>query len=292
MKSIKLQFDSFIKDVDYRTELTYQYFEKYSSKNYDLKDSIEFIEHLIQAISSKNRPGIAGKLFSAVDARLELINSLNVASICLYKSSIDSLRRAFEIIFIACFFDLKNNNEKEVFKWLESNKRTPSFSNTIDELFKIGNFKKFNDIVKWDIEVKQFYWELSGYTHTKGISKSIYSVNSTKSFNNTPEFNEESLNNIIELFVKVISFIAINFSLANPILLTGLPVFRKYGVNARLGIFESNQSDLLNKILPNSYRKVICEIVSSDVELQQEIKRIRELPDAPSSKKIIDSMKK
>lgn len=49
MKAIKSQFDSFIKDVGYRTELTFQYFEKYSSKNYDLKNSIEFIEYLQSA---------------------------------------------------------------------------------------------------------------------------------------------------------------------------------------------------------------------------------------------------
>lgn len=292
IKSIKIIFDSFLKNIDSRSERTYEYFERYSSDEDDLKDSIEFIEYLTQTISSKNKTGIAGKLFSTVDARLELVNSLNLVSICLYKSSIDSLRRAFEIIFVACFFDLKEGDEKEVFEWLESRERTPFFTQTIYKLFTLGNFKKFNDKVNWDSNVTKLYRELSGYTHTKGISKSIYSINSMKGFNNTPEYNEESLKIVIVLFIKVVNMIAITLALANPILLTGLPVFRKYGNNARLGIFEKYQSDLLKKIISDDYRNIINEIISTDRELQQEITRINELPDDSNYQKLIDSIDK
>lgn len=285
-KNLKSFFTKFTDGSNLRIEETCLYIEKKYHDKATFYDCLAFINHLSSLFSAKSKFGLIAIMISSMDSKMELLNALNLASIGIYKSSFDSLRRALEITLVGLYFDLVKGDEiefedkelkNEILGWYESKVNTPFFKKIKSNLPKKGNFKVVCDKLAWITQIQELYNELSDIAHTKGLENSIMEINKTKKFYNTPEFNEETLKLVLNYFIRTTVMIATSYAIHNPILTYGLPVFEKFGPSMK-GLYEEHQANILLKIIPENIKQIIMEIVKKDNDIQEKIRKIEEMP--------------
>ena len=80
-----------------------------------------------------------------------------------------------------------------------------------------------------------------------------------------PEFSEEALKKALDSFVSTIGYVALLVALSNPVLLFGLPVEEKFGINGPVsGFFEDWQAEHLRALIPEGHRKVLVSLADAD----------------------------
>lgn len=275
----KKKLQAFLKNIDSRVAESIDFIDSKFQNQVEFNYCLDFSNIVLNSIKSTSERGVYIRFFSAMEVKAELENSLNLASICVYKSAFDSLRRALEISVLGCYYELFNDENNEMFDWVYSKIRTPSF----DKMIKIlSNSEGYSPIAKsdinWKSEISNLYWDLSGYLHTRGKDKSIHTINSTdNSFYRSPIFNEQSLIDYLNKYILVVKMIAITTTIANPILLIGLPVHEKFGstIGLNIGLFDERKSEILNNIIPVNYKTVLLKIIQSDESIRNRIDNIK-----------------
>lgn len=220
------------------------------------------------------------------EAEIELQQSLTLAYLGQFKSSVDSLRRALEIVIVAIYFSDDSIPKKATKAWLKSEANTPFFSNSLDTIFSRHRFAMLNQELKWKDRTKQFYWKLSNVSHTKGIENSLLKIQPTSLVANgipAPSFSAAAFNKFSSLFIACIQEIAVYLSCLNPIILVPLPLFEKFGLNPPLsGFFEEAETDSFRRVLPPEYLNFAERCFLSDpdiIAVKDEICNMRDLSD-------------
>ena len=191
-----------------------------------------------------------------------------------YKCSIDHMRRAFELTITAIYFTLDEANVKKARAWMSSNEVTPSFSGTmIKSLIKKNRFREINELHQWSNDVKQHYWILSDYVHVKGMEKGYRNLNigSIIGFpgNRVLPINIDTLDSVLDLFIKTVQHILVSLYLYNPILLVGMPIDEKFGINPPIGgYFNDAQAESMKKLIPEEYKVFFENLINSDEEIK------------------------
>ncbi len=218
------------------------------------------------------------------EAEVELQQSLTLAYLGLFKSAVDSLRRALEIVIIAIYFSDNSIQKKEAKAWLKSEADTPFFSRSLDKIFSRHRFAMLEQELKWKTRTKQFYWKLSNISHTKGIENSLLKIQPTNLVANgipAPSFSAPAFNKFSSLFIACIQEIAVYLSCLNPIILVSLPLFEKFGFNPPLsGFFEEAETDSFRRVLPTEYLNFAERHFLSDpdiIAIKDEICNMRDL---------------
>ncbi len=157
------------------------------------------------------------------------------------------------------------------------------FSRTLEKLMLNERYRSVAGTCSWRTDLQQFYWRLCNIVHVRG-SKASYQVmqptHMTFSDVAMPEFTPTSLMDAIDTLVETIRHVATIIAIHNPILLVGLPMFDKFGLNPPMaGFFEEDQAARLHKLLLPSTVTAIDRLVREDKEVESLTAWVNDKPD-------------
>ncbi|MHC1791269.1 hypothetical protein [Solidesulfovibrio sp.] len=261
---------------------------QYITRKYENAERLEIVNDfinydLIDAAPSDFDSFNKLKLFPWAESSKELEKSLTLIVLSLYKNSLDSMRRALELIIVGSFFILENQTAEEATAWLKSNKKTPQFRKMIKEIIGHQPYTNCESECSLSTYITSLYHKLSDYIHVKGLRKSQREFHpSTHSFDGVESlvFNEKSCKLTLDLVVQTTQTIALICALTTPRLLIGFDLERKFGLNPPLsGFFEERQAERLQKLIPTEYYEFIARLRANDPNLKSLEELFSNLPD-------------
>jgi hypothetical protein len=288
--NIEKTYGRFISGIDDRCNESLNYIDKLYPKREEFYRVNAFSRNLISLITGQSQQGAVIRLFASADSMVELENSLNLALSFQYKSAFDSLRRALEITVLGVYFDLVENDFEKIFNWIHSQVDTPPFSRMVDKISSIKIFIDLNIKFGWKDEIKNYYWKLCDYTHTKGLLKSITELNKTNYFK-SKQINLNALNEFLSDYIETIQNIALIYSTNHPILLVGLPILEKFGFKMSIGLFNDLQATNLKQIIPEKYNEYFDNLLKTSDSIQTQIESINKMPISEDYIKIQEILK-
>ena len=221
--------------------------------------------------------------FPWTEAQHELSVALNQALLGFHRASYDHQRRALELILVGSFFVSERATEAKAKRWMESDDQTPMFTRTLARLAGVGLYAKLDAETGWRKEVQEFYWRLSDIAHVRGELLGLRSIQPSH-FNfggvPVPEYSTEALEKALDSFVTTIGYIAMVVALSNPVLVFGLPITEKCGLNGPIsGFFEQAQAERLRTLIPQRHRDALVALAEADVDVESSKRYFRSLPD-------------
>lgn len=254
--------------IDQTYESSMNYFSKkdLSNEYSDQQYSFELLSDLYTGDVYKMLNGLG---FGAIEASMELSNSLHLTLHGYYRYAYLALRNCLELIVLSTYFvkfqpstdisDYKSiedwwNNSRvnnKYLNWLNSEDSTPFFSKMLDVLIKKDYYQKYNNKFNLVKNVKTLYYELSDFIHIKGKNKSteFFEGNFIFNYSRSNIFSEEKFNYYWELRKKVVRYSALIVLLEFPIGLKGFDLERKFGFNEPTGFVSEGQASLLRFLL-------------------------------------------
>jgi hypothetical protein len=260
-------------------------FIKTEYKNLEqLNLSIDFIEyHQSEAVKADIKQLYTVGYFPATETEMELDHSIKHALIGSYKSAFADLRRALELTLISVYLTSETYDTKKAVEWVMSKSDTPGFSKSLDKLISDGRFKEFNDKYEWKKHLQEFYWLLSDFSHNKGQLKGYRELNKTNFFTagtSAPSINYETLETFCDFYIKTVGEIVVMLALYNPMILVGVPLDEKFGLNGPAsGFFYEGQAELVHKLIPDTYKDYFKEMAENDIEIKSVLEYFNSLPD-------------
>jgi hypothetical protein len=257
--------------------------KKYRNKE-DFYLAIEFMEYAhsdaVKAdIDQLQRVGY----FPATETEMELDHSIKHALIGSYKAAFADLRRALELTVISVYLTSERVKREIAIKWVVSERDTPGFSKSLKELIKQGRFKCINEKTNWKKELQHFYWLLSDYSHNKGQLKGYRELNKTNLFTggtSAPSTNYKTLVAFCDFYSKTVKEIIVLLALYNPMILVGVPLDEKFGLDGPLsGFFYEGQAELVHQLIPEQYKDYFKNLVESDDEIKSVLQYFNSLSD-------------
>ena len=210
--------------------------------------------------------------FPWLEAQHELSVALDQTLMGFHRASHDHQRRSLELILVGTWFVSQQTTDSDARAWMTARAKTPWFSQTLKRLSKEGLHAELEAETGWVNDVQEFYWSLSDICHVRGAPNGVDTVQpSHLSFNGSPvpEYSEEALEKALDSFIVTISYIALLAALSNPVLLFGLPVEEKFGINGPVsGFFEDWQTEHLLALIPERHRKVLVSLAEADDRVQ------------------------
>jgi len=274
----------FIYDIEDRVNDSLNFLKTKYSNISDLNLAIEFIEyHHSDAIKGDIEQMYRVGHYPSTEVEMELDHSIKHALIGSYKAAFSDLRRAIELTLISVFLLSEHSDRKKAVEWFLSKCDTPNFSKSLNKLIQQGHFKDLNNKYEWKKNLQHFYWQLSDYSHNKGKLKGYRELNKTNFFTagtSIPTINYETLESICDFYIKTVGEIIVMLALYNPMILVGVPLDEKFGLNPPIsGFFYEEQAKLVHKLIPNKYKSFFSDLTDNDVEISSIIEYFNSLPD-------------
>lgn len=223
--------------------------------------------------------------FPWTEASRELSAALDVAMLGFHRASIDHQRRGLELVVIAAYLVGKNTAESVGPDWINSISKTPPFTRAIDKFAEESFPRCVGEIHDWSADIKSLYRSLCDIVHIRGRKQSLQAVQPARNFYNgiaTPEFSEVALARTLDSFITVVQHCALVSSLSNPIILYGVPLTEKYGLNPPAsGFLEESDSARLRELLQCRHREALLIAAGQDTQLQEVRSFFDNLPDLP-----------
>lgn len=254
--------------IDERVDLAIVRFQKQHGKGSFYEACHTFVFHdLYDAprsdFNSLRRVGF----FPWLEIQRELGEAINHALLASYKATFDNYRRALELAIAGAYFLQAHISEDDAKRWLRSERETPLMTRALSELVQASRFRHVDAQSSWSSHLKAFYWRLCDIVHVRGEKASFGSIQPSHAHFcdvSLPEFSAQSLDVAVNTFIETTRHIATVVAIENPILLVGLDMFQKFGMNPPLsGFFDLVQSGRLHKL-------VLPEVAPSLRRLQQE----------------------
>lgn len=259
------------------------------------KLSIDFVDyHLSETVKSDMQQLYTVGYFPATEAEMELDHSIKHSLVGSYKSAFADLRRALELTLISVYLTSETYDRKKAVEWVTSKSDTPGFSKSLDKLVKNGRFKDFNDLFNWKKSLQEFYWQLSDFSHNKGELKSYRNLNKTSFYisgTSAQSIDFNTLNIFCDYYIRTVSEIIVMLSLYNPIILVGIPIVEKFGLNGpSSGYFNEGQAELVHQLLPEKYKIYFKTLSEKDLQITSLVEYYNSLPDI-TDEEIIEQKK-
>ncbi|PVY43147.1 hypothetical protein [Pontibacter virosus] len=220
--------------------------------------------------------------FPATEAEMELDYSLKHALIGSYKAAFADLRRAIELTAINVYLTSEHSKREASFEWIMSQRDSPFFSTMIEALTKAGRFKRISDEANWKLNIKQLYWRISDYTHNKGQAKGYRELNKVNSHmlgTFVPNINLQTLSSFLDCYIETVREITAFLALYNPVILVGLPLEEKFGLNGPMsGFYTEQQADIINLLIPEPYRHYFKSLKEMDEEVIGAVESVLSMP--------------
>ena len=221
--------------------------------------------------------------FPWVEASQELDLALTQALLTFYKATYDHLRRAIELVVVGAFFVSSLSREQDAQAWVRSERETPLFSRALAKLLTLSPYRELHQSTDWATTLKKFYWTLSDVVHVRGIEASFGKLQPTKLRSGgvrAPHFDEACLSMALDTFIDCVRHCSTVLAAANPILLVGLPIDEKFGLNPPIsGFYNETQAERLRRLLLPQGREFLDRWISSDPHVQSVHAWFRDRPD-------------
>jgi hypothetical protein len=154
----------------------------------------------------------------------------------------------------------------------------------LSKIIGYENFAKFNKNFEWINKVRKFYESLSNFVHVRGQQMSSAKLGGLFQGEicdiKMPSFSLESLGKFLEDYIFLVREIGVFLVLYNPVLLIGLPLEEKHGLDGPMsGYFEQEQSDNLKLLLPSEYHEFFNNLRDTDLGIQNIKEFYEQLPD-------------
>lgn len=169
---------------------------------------------------------------------------------------------------------------------MTSKEGTPPFSGTmIKSLIRHNRYKENDNQCEWSKDAKQHYWELSDFVHVKGMEKGFRKLNlgsiSGSPGNRVLPINTETLDSTLGIYISTVQHIAVALCLYNPILLLGMPIDEKFGINGPMGgFYNEGQAESIKALIPEKFMQYFDDLIVHDEGIQSISSWFRSQPDA------------
>ena len=284
LSPLELKGEIFVYGIEDRMKASLDYIKTKYKKNDLLNKCIEFISyHHSEAVRADFKQLYTVGYFPATETEMELDYSIKHALIGSYKAAFADLRRALELSLISVYLTSETCETKKAVDWITSQCDTPHFSNSLDKLIKIERYKEFNDKYNWKTNLKNLYWQLSNFSHNKGQLNGYRELHRTRSFigsTSSPSINFETIDKFCDFYIKTVEEIVVILSLYNPIILVGVPLYEKFGLNGPAsGFFYDGQAESVHLLIPENYKKYFKDLAENDNEIKGFQDYFKSLPD-------------
>ena len=267
--SIAVDTIKYIRDNYQHKELLYSCID---FMNYDLIESSRFDFEEIERIWLSPTKETSAELSEAL---YQIINAS-------YKVVYDNLRRALEIMILGCSFAQNNFEATQAQEWLTSERETPQFARAIASLLQDKRVKKLEQETFWITQLTNFYCDLSDIIHVRGeqysrktLQPAMFSYNGI----DAPSLSLKNLHRALDTVILTVQHICTSVAITNPVLLIGLPLEEKYGLDSSMpGIFDWAQSALLRQLLIPDTKIFFEELVKKDEEIISIAKYVKNIP--------------
>lgn len=238
-----------------------------------LEEGLAFAEHnLGEAVSADIESLMRVGYFPWVEAAREFDQAMDLALASHYKAVYDHLRRALELVLVGAFFSSKLTTRAEAVGWTTSNQETPLFTRTLKRVRSLPRFRDLDAATSWGDLLQAFYWKLCDIVHVRGMAASYNSIQ--PSFHMMggkclPAFEAVSLARVLDAFIDSVRHACAIIAGSNPILLVGLPMDEKFGLNGPAsGFFNEYQAERFNRLLPDETKAHFIELARLDPEVR------------------------
>lgn len=273
----------FIHRIEERVNSSLEFIRTKYENYVELKLAINFIEyHLSDTIKADIAQLSKLGYYPAVETEMELDHSIKHALIGSYKSAFADLRRAIELSINFVYLISEQTDKKKAVNWIRSRHNTVAFTKAIKELIKLGRFKEIQTSHDWMKNLQNLYLDLSSYSHNKGILKGYRELNDTNFFSagtSAPSIKYETLKSFCDFYIQTVKEIVAIQSLYNPVILVGVPFDEKFGLEGPMsGLFNEGQAELVNQLIPKSYRTHFDNLIENDKEIKSIVQYFDSLP--------------
>lgn len=260
---------------------------KYIKTNYDQQErlmmNIDFADHIyLDCIKSDINDLMKVGFFPSSEAQMEFDHSLKHALIGSYKAAYSYLRRGLELTLTSVYLVSESIEREKAIKWIRSEDNTPFFSTMVEKLIKDGRFKDLNNQHGWKDDIKELYWRICDFTHVKGQSKGFRELNKTNMFyggTSAQNISLPTLKEFLNNFIDVIENTSTILALYNPIILVGVPLDIKFGLNPPMsGLLYEGQAEIVNRLTPAKYKDFFRLLKTEDGEIKGIIKWFESQP--------------
>jgi len=221
--------------------------------------------------------------FPWIEASAELDLALTHTMLGMHRATYDHQRRGLELVVVGSLFVAETTSATEGSRWMASALETPMFTRAIDRLGALDFYQAFDDDTGWIRHLKRHYWAVCDIIHVKGTACGLREVQpSSLNFNgmSVPEFNGDAVKRSLDFFLDTVGHTAVALALSNPVLLYGLPLDEKFGLNGPLsGFFTDDQTDRLLSLIPDKYADALLVRSASLPEVESVRDWIQSLPD-------------
>lgn len=249
-----------------------------------LDECLAFAEHnLDEAVSADIESLMRVGYFPWVEAAREFDQAMDLALSSHYKGVYDHLRRALELVLVGAFFSSELTTRAEAVEWMTSIRETPLFTKTLKRVRSLARFRDLDAATSWGDMLQAFYWKLCDIVHVRGMAVSYNSIQPSFHIMGgkcLPAFDAVSLSRALNAFIDSVRHACAIIAASNPILLVGLPMDEKFGLNGPAsGFFNDCQAARFNRLLPDETKAHFVELAKVDSEVRAIELDIRSRPD-------------
>lgn len=245
---------------------------------------------LLDFIASDLAEGVRGDLgaldrvwfFPWTEAAAEVEYAFAYAMAGLHRACVDHHRRALELVIVGAYFVADNVDSEAGAAWLSSEKATPLFSRALKALRREDFFSAFDDREKWTDDVTAHYWRLSDTVHVRGREQSLQELQNASLIYAgfpVPNFSVDLLERNLELLMTTCQHMLVALVVANPVLLFGMPLQEKYGINEPIGFFTDDQAKRLRALLSQKLLGSLLDLAERDSRVQSIREHFASMPD-------------
>lgn len=271
----------------YRPELSIEVLnmtEKYFNQNSDKKQLVESLGWIYTAVGGiipqTTENFWSGHFFPFIDSWEELQISFNLVCFGFYKQAFASLRSGLELGLLSVYYNINDDGHIAVQNWLRSRDSTDSNTPPSKAIWKIllsnKNIQRFNDKHNL-VKMHQDLGYLHNYVHSKGAK---YSNRYGKMKSNFQTFEPSMIEKWLESYRDVIKLVTTLHLLKYPLAIIRFDYSAKFGIDIpSFGGLEEHNIKKISELLPVEFIADIEIIAKDDLQTQEVLKEITDLPD-------------
>lgn len=234
-------------------EFTDSYLERNAQQARSIENSFWIVQSLVQLIPVTKDNLFSGNLFPISEAKYELMTSVSLARMGLYKHALIALRQFLELGFLSVSWDSNDLSHQDIQPWLASEIRTPGWEPLVKRLKTIDGVSLYLDSdPEFFDRAKQVFHELGAYVHTRGYKSSSSALYGTANF---PIFNEATFELWSSKLREVVRAVLAVHLMKYPVGMLETPLSNKYGLNSIAGgLVEPHQAQRFAAYLDEDVR--------------------------------------
>lgn len=257
-------------------ELTHSYLEDNQGIVKKINEVLWVYRAVIDLPPQTLENAASGHTFPISESQFELESSIQLCKLGFYKHAIIALRNVLELGLLSVYWDIDGKSHINIPEWLSSNERTPFRKEIIKVLKKNERIIVFDKEHNIFMQITELYYELSDFSHTKGVHFSAIEL----SRGNVNTFNRESIGKWLDFMERVVTTVITIHILQYPVGLQNIDLFSKFGFNPPAGGFlRPSDVERVRNFLDEGVVESLQTISDADPEARSISQEINSMPD-------------